>query len=144
MIRARGFALPSAIFLLVILALLGAYMVSFSTTQNIASAQDVQGSRAYRAAQLGLEWAGASLCNGGGCATPLTSCPTIPSPLYVTPEGFSVYVSCAVTTFKEAGPSGDLDRPIFRVTATARSAGSVGDQLYIERELGSTFEFPSG
>jgi MSHA biogenesis protein MshP len=53
----RGFSLPTAIFLLVILALLGAFMVSLSTTQNVMSAQDVQGSRAYNAARAGMEWA---------------------------------------------------------------------------------------
>ena len=52
-----GFAIVSAIFLLVALALLGAYMVSFSNTQHITSAQDVQGSRAYWAAKGGLQWA---------------------------------------------------------------------------------------
>jgi MSHA biogenesis protein MshP len=54
----RGFSLPTAIFLLVILALLGAFMISLSSTQNVTSAQDVQGfKRAYQAARGGMEWA---------------------------------------------------------------------------------------
>ena len=40
--RRSGFALPSAIFLLVILAALAAFMVNIATTQHITSAQDVQ------------------------------------------------------------------------------------------------------
>lgn len=51
----RGFVMPAAIFLLVILAALGAYLVSFSNTQQITSAQDVQGVRAYWAARAAAE-----------------------------------------------------------------------------------------
>ena len=46
-----GFVLPSAIFLLVILAALAAFLVRIATTQSITSAQDVQGARAYQAEQ---------------------------------------------------------------------------------------------
>lgn len=53
----RGFSLVSAIFLLVVLAGLGAAMVNFSTTQNQSQALDVMGSRAYQAANAGIEWA---------------------------------------------------------------------------------------
>ena len=53
----RGFSLVSAIFLLVVLAVLGAAMVSFSTTQSQGLAMDAMGSRAYQAANAGIEWA---------------------------------------------------------------------------------------
>jgi MSHA biogenesis protein MshP len=54
----RGFSLPTAIFLLVILALLGAFMISLSSTQNVTSAQDVQGFKApTRRRGAGMEWA---------------------------------------------------------------------------------------
>ena len=52
----RGFALVSAIFLLVILVSLAAFLVNISTSQSITSAQDVQGSRAYHAARAGADW----------------------------------------------------------------------------------------
>ena len=54
--RFAGFVLPSAIFLLVILAALAAFLVNISTTQNMTSAQDIQGARAYHAARAGVEW----------------------------------------------------------------------------------------
>ena len=54
--RIRGFALVSAIFILVVLAALGAFIMSISTSQQIGSALDVQGVRAYQAARAGLEW----------------------------------------------------------------------------------------
>ena len=52
----RGFAAIAAIFLLVTLAALGGYMLTFSNTQQLTFAQDVQGARAYWAASAGLEW----------------------------------------------------------------------------------------
>ena len=53
----RGFSLVSAIFLLVVLAGLGAAMTNFSATQNQSLSMDVLGSRAYQAANAGIEWA---------------------------------------------------------------------------------------
>ncbi len=53
----RGFAIVSAIFLIVVLAALGVGIVVFSKAQQASSAYDVQGSRAYQAARAGLEWA---------------------------------------------------------------------------------------
>ena len=51
-----GFSLVTAIFLLVILASLGAFIVTISGVQQTSSALDVQGSRAYQAARSGIEW----------------------------------------------------------------------------------------
>jgi Tfp pilus assembly protein PilX len=52
-----GFLLVTAIFLLVVLAALGAFILTISGTQQTSSALDVQGSRAYQAARAGIEWA---------------------------------------------------------------------------------------
>ena len=41
----RGFAIVSAIFLLVALAALGGFIATVSTTQHIGSAQDFQGTQ---------------------------------------------------------------------------------------------------
>ena len=54
--RSAGFALVAAIFLLVVLAALGAFIVTISTSQQMGSALDVQGERAYQAARSGIEW----------------------------------------------------------------------------------------
>ena len=81
----RGFAAIAAIFLVVVLAALGAFMVTFSNTAQLTSAQDVQGSRAYWAARGGLEWAIAS-------TTAAVACPA--SPTSLTLNGFAVAVSC--------------------------------------------------
>lgn len=68
MIRiARGFALPAAIFLLVILSALGAFIVNISTGQHASQALDIQGERAYQAAHAGREWARYQINATSGC-----------------------------------------------------------------------------
>lgn len=51
-----GVSLVTAIFLLVVLAMLGVAIVSVSGAHQISSALDVQGARAYQAARAGIEW----------------------------------------------------------------------------------------
>lgn len=74
--RARGFALIMAVFLIVSLAAIGAYLLTVSNVQLETAVMDEQGARAYQAARAGVEWgayqvlrnpggAFASACNGG-------------------------------------------------------------------------------
>ena len=116
-----GFAIVSAIFLLVALAALGAFMVSFSNTQQLTSAQDVQGSRAYWAARGGVQWVTSEIVTTGAC-------PAV-QPAFA--DGFAVFVSCTPNTYVE----GVTTRTIFWVTATATAGGVVGDRLYVERQI---------
>ena len=144
---AHGFSLPTAIFLLVILALLGAFMVSLSTTQNITSAQDVQGSRAYRAARSGLEWAAGQICYGAGapnsaypastsCPTiPLTVCPPPPAPFTI--DGFSIAITCFPAEHDEGG----IKKYVFLVYSTASGGGAIGSLGRVERMTYAFIEF---
>lgn len=144
---ARGFSLPAAIFLLVILASLGAFMVSLSTMQNITSAQDVQGARAYRAARSGMEWAAGQICYGAGVANPAypasTSCPTMPLVACPAPpapfaiDGFTITVTCSVAAHDEAGTT----KNIFLVSSTAIGGGAIGSLGHIERMMHAYIEF---
>lgn len=52
----NGFTLVQAIFIIVVLALLGTYMVRLSTVQQATSTQALLQARAYQAAKAGLEW----------------------------------------------------------------------------------------
>ena len=63
-----------AVFLIVTLAAIGMYLVTVSTGQGLAVAQDVQGVRAYQAARAGIEWGTYRRLIGSSCAasTPLT------------------------------------------------------------------------
>ncbi len=125
----HGFSLPTAIFLLVILALLGAFMVSLSTTQSITSAQDVQGSRTYRAARSGVEWALYSL------KPPATTCPAASTALTI--DGLSVTVACSVAAHDEGGTT----HYVFLVTSTATGGGAIGTLGHVERMVSTYIEF---
>lgn len=126
----RGFAAIAAAFLLVVLAALGAFMLTFSNTQQLTSAQDVQGSRAYWAARSGLEWGVASVL-----AAP-AACPAA-APLAV--GGFTVTVNCGRQVYNEAG----RDVVIFQLEAVASAGGAVGTVGYIERSVSASVEIPS-
>ncbi len=121
----RGFAAIAAVFLVVVLAALGAFMVTFSNTQQLTSAQDVQGSRAYWAARAGLEW---------GIASTTTTCPA--SPTTLTVDTFTVVITCALQAHAEVGATVN----VFRFTSVASSAGAVGGVGFIERSLSVSME----
>jgi MSHA biogenesis protein MshP len=127
----RGFLLPAAIFLLVILAALGAYALNISSTQQATSKQDIQGSRAYQAARAGLEWAIFQVLAPG--TANLVNCPT---PTTLTIEGFTVNVTCTQSVdYNEQGT--DRTIRLFEITSRA-SFGVAGTIDYSERQLQAT------
>ena len=121
--RQTGFAIVSAIFLLVVLALLGAYMVSFTTVQTQTSTQDVQGTRAYWTARSALQWAMGSIAASGACPAAGAS-PALAG-------GFTITVNCTSHTYDEI----PVPRTIYRLRATASGGGSVGSAAYVERQV---------
>ncbi|TRW94329.1 hypothetical protein [Candidatus Methylobacter oryzae] len=131
----QGYLLVAAIFLLIGLAALGAFMVKLSDTQHLTSAQDIQGSRAYWAARSGLEWAAATI-DASDAARSTCHSATIDI------DGFSVQVSeedCSASlppSYSEGGIS-----YLHRIVSTAGSGGAVGSLGYIERSLTATMEF---
>jgi MSHA biogenesis protein MshP len=102
-------------------------MVGFSNTQQLNSAQDVQGSRAYWSARAGLEWGLASVNSTSACPAASTT---------LTIEGFTVVVACSVQPYVE----GIATPQVFRITSIA-SAGTVGSIGFIERSVTATLEF---
>lgn len=138
-IRQQGFAAIAAIFLVLILAALGAFMVSFSNTQQLNSAQDVQGSRAYWAARAGLEWAVAGVLATAPVApamTPLATCPVATPPSTV--EGFTVTITCASQAYLEGG----ITRTVFSLVSTATNGGATGSVGHVERRVSASLEQP--
>src|SRR5450759_682946 len=93
----RGFSLVSAIFLLVVIAALGTFAVTLSTTQQQSAALDVLGSRAYQAARAGIEWGAYQVLQNNSClvTTPLAALPN-------TLANFNVQVDCSSTAASEA------------------------------------------
>lgn len=128
-VRQRGFAAIAAMFLMVVLAALGAFMVTFSNTEQLTSAQDVRGTRAYWAARAGLEWGISTAMAGAAnaCSAPSTALGNI--------EGLAVAVTCSVQTYTEGG----VARNIFQITSQS-SAGAVGTIGYIERSVSASLE----
>ena len=125
-----GFVLPTAIFLLVVLAALATYMVSLSRTSHISSALDVQGSRATLAARAGIEWGAWQLLRNASCVAAYP-----PLALAGTLATFSVNVSCT-----QSGPytDGADTVGVYLITSTATS-GASGQVDYVERQINASF-----
>ncbi|RIX46940.1 MAG: hypothetical protein D3M94_09575 [Rhodocyclales bacterium GT-UBC] len=108
----------SAIFLLLLMAGLAAYMASILSVAHINSAADIGGSRAYQAARAGVEW-GMFQLDPNAASSALPTCATASGTLTTIP-GHSVEVQCVAypgdsTVYRE----GARQIRIFRITATA-------------------------
>lgn len=136
--RTRGFALILALFLLVSLAAIGAYLLTVSTGQVAAVAQDVMAANAYQAARAGVDWgayqilrnpggAFASGCAGGSASQTLT----LSSGL----AGFYAQVSCQ-------SPGSETEAGVavqgYQITVTGCNQNPCGGAVgptYVERQL---------
>jgi MSHA biogenesis protein MshP len=126
--RQSGFAAIAAIFLLVVLAALGGFMLMLSNTQQISAAQDTQGTRVFWAARAGLEWGIASTVASSNCPA---------SPTSLSLDGMTVTVTCQRNTYLEAGSN----RNLFTFESRAFTpSGSVGSVAYTERSVSATLE----
>ena len=131
----RGFSLVTAIFLLVVLASLGAVMMTFFTTQQQSSALDVLGSRAYQAARAGIEW-GAYQVLPNSAAAFATNCRAGTttqniSPLAGTLSPFTVTVGCSATSAVESTST----LWVYSISSVAATAGATGQPDYVERQM---------
>ncbi len=125
--RQAGFSLVAAIFLLVVLAGLGAVIVTVSSVQHSTTSSAVQGSRAYQAARTGIEWGIFQVLNPVGCfASPTVF--TLNSPPGL--DGFQVTVTCAATNHQEAG----VAFQVFRVISTS-TGGVFGNPNFVSRRI---------
>jgi len=135
--RVKGFAIVSAIFILVVLAALGAFIVSISTSQQTGAALDIQGVRAYQAARSGVEWGiyqveatpaynfsyGTPAVAVGSANPNARACPASPTSFVSaapTLAGFTVTVTCIATVDANNGPT------VFRLTSTACNQPAAG------------------
>lgn len=127
--HSNGFALVSAIFILVVLAALAGFIVSVTTTQSLSFAQDIQGARAYQAARAGTEiglarWLGSTPSAAADCAGVAVSVSLTGTPL----AGFDVTLTPTPTT--SAGVQ--FCTLTARAWPTGTTAGSLG---FVEREI---------
>jgi MSHA biogenesis protein MshP len=131
--KQSGFALLSAVFLIVVLSLLGAMIVSLSTTQQIGQVRDMFGSQAYFAARTGIEWGAHRVIQSGACSASTT----LPA-LSGSAANFTVQVTCTASgPFNEAG----VDVTVYQISSTA-TRGTLGAHDYAERQLQAVVSTP--
>ena len=121
-----GFTLVQAVFILVVLALLGVVMMRLIGVQSSTSVFALQGARAYQAARSGLEWGASQASAGNSCNGTMTI------------EDFNVDVICSNQQFAE-GPIGPYD--VYRISATA-TFGNYGSPDFISRRAEMKVGFP--
>ncbi len=130
--RQRGVALIGAIFVVVILAMLGIYMVTLSGVQHATTSQAVIASRVYYGAKAGLEW-GIHQAIGptvSTCNAPFTT-PLAP----IAGLGdINVTVTCTCT-YPAVCVSGATS--VYYLTSTA-TYGTYGSAGYAQRRLEAT------
>lgn len=138
--RSRGFSLITAIFLLVVLAALGAFMVVFTGQQQTTLQVDVLGVRAYYAARAGTEWALYRALDPDNTIAPgaavFAPCPAgTLDPLGGSLSPFTVVVTCTSSDHTEGGKS----IRVYEIVSTACNAAgcpAVSPTAgYVERQI---------
>jgi MSHA biogenesis protein MshP len=117
----------SGIFVLVVLALLGAFIMSVTSTQGGAEALDVGGTRALQAARSGIDWGIAQVTDPRNTDAGLSASPPTPPACFATGtpalgaefDNMTVSVACVRTATTE----GNRQVAIFNITATANGGG---------------------
>tara|TARA_B100000795_G_scaffold140096_1_gene104869 strand:+ start:97 stop:582 length:486 start_codon:yes stop_codon:yes gene_type:complete len=152
----RGFVSIVALFLLVVMAALGGFMLTFSNTHQLTSAQDFKGSQAYWAARAGLEWGMGNVIRQPsktadcsyftealpGSGEDFTRELTGPDEVF-TQEltgfdgGFTVDVACIQSVYTE----GVIEKKIFSLTSVASNVPATpGNVGFIERSVSASIE----
>lgn len=131
-----GFSIVTAIFVIVVLALVGTYMVTLSGTQQATNTLALQGVRGYYAARAGVEWGihqafhnTAAAC-GAAPGVTTTSVPLAGVGL----TGFTVDVACSYTQHRERGQ----DFCVFALEAVATRGALSQPADYVRRRIQAT------
>jgi MSHA biogenesis protein MshP len=118
----RGFALIAAVFLLVVLAALGAFAVRINMTQRHTSTLELQELRAQAALQAGIEYAAARLLATGNC-NQVRDIPGMPGNFAVT------FPNCNAQAYDING----VGVTIYTFDVTATSAAAYGTPEFVAR-----------
>ena len=136
--RQSGFVLVLAVFMLVMLASIAAYLLTISNLQVQTAAQDELGARAYQSARTGIDWGAYQILRAPAQAF-ATACvagaTTQTIALSGQLAGFSVAVTCQAGAVQTEGAS---TFRAYNITATscnqAACPGTAG-ATYVERQL---------
>lgn len=146
--RPHGFTMASLLFILVVLAALGAAMAAFTQRQHMASASELAAARAYQAAFAGLEFGSFQVLRNPlpPAAAPAcfaTTNLTFPSATDSALSDFTVTVSCVRTPGVGTVSDGATALAFYDLTAVACNqpvsgscpAGATPNATYVERSL---------
>ena len=126
--RSEGFSLVSAIFLLVVISVAAASMLSLAGAARRPASLELLSLRAYEAAASGIEW---------GIAKAVADPSICPAATFGLNEGslvgFSVDVGCTRTQHVEVATTVN----VFQITALA-TYGVLGDADHVTRRMTAT------
>ena len=139
----RGFTLVSVVFILVVLAALGAALASISTRQHMGSAAALDSAQALQAARAGLEWAAFQVLRNPAPPAPAPACFGSTSFTAAGLQAFTITVSCTRTPGSGALIDGATALAFYTLVANACNAPAAGacpatgtpQQTYAERQL---------
>ena len=118
-----GMTLIGAIFIVVIVSLLGQYLVKITSVQRQTGTLALQAARAYQAANAGMEWGIDRVVNSSSCIASTTLSPAI--------SNFTTTVSCnQLGSYSEAADTIN----VYRIT-TLSEYGSYGLPDYSSRRI---------
>jgi MSHA biogenesis protein MshP len=133
------------LFILVVLAALGAALAKISLRQQLGSAAELDAARAYQSARAGLEWAAFQVLRN---PAPPAAAPDCFSATSFKPPGslagFTVTVRCSRTPASGTVSDGATALAFYQLVANACSAttggacpntGSAPSATYVERQL---------
>ena len=126
--RTRGFSLVAALFLIVVVALLGAFAVRIGAGQQQTVNLALLSAKALAAANSGIEYGAHQALNAGSCAS---------TTLNLTEgglNGFTVSVTCSFTPHTVSTTAVN----VYRIDATA-SMGAFGQPDFVSRHVYATF-----
>jgi MSHA biogenesis protein MshP len=129
--RTRGFALVLALFLIVLLGTIAAYLLTVSNVQVESGVMDEQGSRAYQAARAGLDWGAYQVLRNTACAAGPTTI-TFPADHL---NGFFAEVTCTGFGSESEGSNTVNTYRIESTGCNVSPCGSAPGPAYVERQL---------
>lgn len=126
--KQRGFSLVAALFLIVVLALLGLFAVRITGGQQQTVNLALLSARALSAANAGIEWGAYQALKNTTCANSTLNLNE------AALNGFTVTVQCTQTTLSEQGAPVTL----YDLTASARY-GTYGQPDFVQRTVRARF-----
>ena len=139
----RGFTLVSVVFILVVLAALGAALASISVRQQMGSAASLESARALQAARAGLEWAAFQVLRNPAPPAAPPACFATTSFTVAGLSAFTITVSCTRTPASGTVSDGATALAFYTLVANACNAPNAGacpavgtpEVTYVERQL---------